>query len=84
MLMEWLIFAMLAARIQMHAGRGFYFEHPRHASSWEREGVCAVFLASDSDVPSQCRKAHFDECAVGLVAPNGKPMKKGNDSDDKC
>ena len=63
-------FAMLCARIQHRAGRKFYFEHPRRATSWCRNQV------KDVERLSGVIKVHFDQCALGLCSPSGKPLKK--------
>jgi len=64
------VYSCELAEQQNRLGKGFVIEHPATASSWSMQ--CAVDLASKPN----CRFTVFDQCAVGLVAPNGEPMKK--------
>ena len=48
----------------------FMFEHPQRASSWKQD--CVERIESLPGVGSVC----FDQCMLGLRAPNKKLMKK--------
>ena len=61
---------MLCANVQVKGNRKFFFEHPTYASSWKRASVTEV-----ADLIG-VKKVHFDQCALGLKAPDGRPMKK--------
>ena len=63
-------FAIQLANVQMDAGRGFLFEHPARATSWNQPGLKK--LAEDPRVFS----VEVDMCAFGLKHPSGMPAKK--------
>ena len=68
--MSLLSFAVSCCKSQYDAGRGFIFEHPWKATSWQRQPL--VELAGLDGVGS----IDFDQCCTGLVGPNGQPIKK--------
>ena len=63
-------FAMQLCQIQHAAGRFFYHEHPRKATSWQVASVRDVsILPGVVQVP-------FEQCSLGLIAYDGTPIEK--------
>ena len=63
-------FSMGIAESSVRRPRTFMFEHPQRASSWKQE--CVQRVENLEGVGSVC----FDQCMLGLRAPNKKLMKK--------
>ena len=63
-------FSVRIAEIQMKAGRGFLFEHPRYADSWKGESLGR--LRQHRDVFS----VMVDMCQFGLKSKQGEPVLK--------
>ena len=59
------------AKRQVRKGQWFAYEHPKSASSWQRDSVKEV-AGMDGIV-----KVDFDQCCLGLASPvEGRPIKK--------
>ena len=65
-----LAFAMQVCRMQYDGGRGFGFEHPGDATSWQEP--CVLDMSGRAGVYI----AKFDQCRFGLTSPAGEPLKK--------
>ena len=65
-----LTYAVRCCHEQTRHGRGFVFEHPILASSWHSPSVQSLLMVNGVHTVS------FDQCATGLVAPNGLPIQK--------
>eukprot|EP00969_Alexandrium_andersonii_P067153 2962461-Alexandrium_andersonii.AAC.1 len=63
-------FAMVCATVQVQAHRMFYFEHPQAATSWAHPAVLRV-----QSLPGVFT-VDFHQCAFGLKAPSGLPIRK--------
>ena len=51
-------------------GRGFVFEHPAGATSWNNPSLQSL-IAMDCVL-----SVDFDQCATDLRGPNGQPIRK--------
>ena len=67
---ELLGYAMRCCREQLKCGRGFVFEHPVGATSWNAPAVQSLMAIDGVEV------VDFDQCAIGLRGPTGQPIKK--------
>ena len=69
--MSLLDFAVRCCSEQFNHNRGFIFEHPWQATSWQ----ISPTLRALANLPTVAA-VDFDQCRTGLVGPNGQPIKK--------
>ena len=59
-------FAIEMCHIQRRAGKGFLFEHPLSATTWEMESLKKL-----ANMP-KVQKSVFDMCRFGMTAEDGE------------